>query len=366
MKDKFTIDFDYLTNQLSTERIYKLADVQDRIEKVAYDIVRFRDNKDTDQLWKIEDRADGPVIIALYNDDGSLLSESAESQEWDAIPDKTAMNIFYKGESIVALSETELGISKSEFPLVRKWLPKKLAASIQMQRNLFGLMPAASKKLVIKRFPELEKIAQMNSELTALRKPSNPSNILERFLFAQQIKRLVLPTSQDVEKLVKLLHNENVQDASSELIEAANIVKDLYKTPQDIQEFIYSLYRNPEDVEAVKKQDLLVEQQDTTSKLSQLKIPSPPFTTLQQFLFAQQVKQLFFTTSEAVQELVRILKDNVDLTYAPISNDMKQVIQVIRLVYADPDMLKNFIYMLYRSPSDLEDIKRQQRLADVL
>ena len=263
MKDKFTIDFDYLTNQLSTERIYKLADVQDRIEKVAYDIVRFRDNKDTDQLWKIEDRADGPVIIALYNDDGSLLSESAESQEWDAIPDKTAMNIFYKGESIVALSETELGISKSEFPLVRKWLPKKLAASIQMQRNLFGLMPAASKKLVIKRFPELEKIAQMNSELTALRKPSNPSNILERFLFAQQIK------------------------------------------------------------------------------------------------------QLFFTTSEAVQELVRILKDNVDLTYAPISNDMKQVIQVIRLVYADPDMLKNFIYMLYRSPSDLEDIKRQQRLADV-
>lgn len=281
MKDKFTIDFDYLTNQLSTERIYKLADVQDRIEKVAYDIVRFRDNKDTDQLWKIEDRADGPVIIALYGDDGALLSESSETSEWDAIPDKTAMNIFYKGESVVALSEKELGIPKEEFPLVKKWLPKKLASSIELQNNLFNLMTSSNKELVVKRFPELKKAAQLNTE---------------------QLTDSELPKTEPV----------------------------------------------------------------VSSLLTQLQIPTPPLTALKQFVFAQQVKKLFFPTPQAVEQLVQILRQsNIDLNILPILPEVKQAIQIIKNLYDEPEEIQNFIYALYRSPSDLEDVKRQQRLADM-
>jgi hypothetical protein len=166
MKDKFTIDFNSLANTLTSEKSYKLADVQNRIEKVAYDLVRFRDNEDTEQLWKIEERPDGPVIVALYGNDGSLMVESVKETDWEAIPDKTAMNIFYKGEPIVALSSDELGIPIEDFSLVKRWLPKKLSSDESLQKVLFNKMSIACRRLVANRFPELTKVAQILEVIT--------------------------------------------------------------------------------------------------------------------------------------------------------------------------------------------------------
>lgn len=160
MNDKFTVDLSSLEDVLSPKKAYRLSDVKDRIEKVAYDIVRFRDNKDTDQLWRIEERSDGPVIIALYNDDGSLISESKSETDWDAIPDKKAMNIYYKGEPIVSLSSKELGIPETEFDLVKRWLPNKLSSDKDLQKSLFSKLSSRNINLIVNRFPELTKVAQ--------------------------------------------------------------------------------------------------------------------------------------------------------------------------------------------------------------
>jgi hypothetical protein len=158
MKDKFTVDFDHLTQTLLPRRSYRLADVVDRIEKVAYDLVRFRDNADTDQLWKIEEGVDGPVIVALYGDEGELkTAESSLKQDWEAIPDKTSMHIFYKGEPIVSLSSDDLGIPVDEFGIARRWLPRKLETDHDFQKILLSKAASGGRELIAQRFPELEK-----------------------------------------------------------------------------------------------------------------------------------------------------------------------------------------------------------------
>jgi hypothetical protein len=161
MNDKFTVDFDHLTQTLLPQkRAYRLADVEDRIERVAYDLVRFRDNADTDQLWKIEQGTDGdPVIVALYGEDGSLkTSESSTKKDWDAIPDKKAVHIFYKGEALVSLSAQELGIPAEEFGLVRRWLPRKLETDSGLQKALLSKVASSGRALIAQRFPELSKV----------------------------------------------------------------------------------------------------------------------------------------------------------------------------------------------------------------
>lgn len=159
MKDKFTVNFDNLSQTLLPQRSYRLADVQDRIEKVAYDLVRFRENEDTDQLWKIQEGVDGPVIVALYGDDGGLSVESTEQNDWEALPDKSAMHIYYKGEPLVSLSSGDIGIPEEEFNIARRWLPKKLASDESLQKELFSKVAGRSRELICERFPELRKVA---------------------------------------------------------------------------------------------------------------------------------------------------------------------------------------------------------------
>jgi|SRR5690606_32676585 len=163
MKDKFTVNFDNLSQTLLPQRSYRLADVQNRIEKVAYDLVRFRDNEDTEQLWKIQDGSDGPVIVALYGEDGGLAVESNnEKNDWDALPDKSAMHIYYKGEPLVSLSSSDMGIPETEFNIARRWLPKKLANDESLQKEIFSKVAGRSRELICQRFPELRKVADFN------------------------------------------------------------------------------------------------------------------------------------------------------------------------------------------------------------
>jgi hypothetical protein len=165
MKDKFTINFDHLAERVVPQQTYRLRDVEHRIERVAYDLVRFRENEDTDQLWKIEDGSDGPVIVALYGDDGSLLkTESSTKKVWEVIPDKTAMHFYYKGEPLVSLSSEQLGIPESEFNIAGRWIPQKLASDERFQELLLNTVNRAGRVHIAQRFPELTKVAGVTEE----------------------------------------------------------------------------------------------------------------------------------------------------------------------------------------------------------
>ncbi len=165
MKDKFTVNFDHLAERVIPQRAHRLKDVENRIEKVAYDLVRFRENEDTDQLWKIEDSNDGPVIVALYGDDGSLLTaESNTKKDWEVIPDKTAMHFYYKGEPLVSLAADQLGIPEDEFNIAGRWMPKKLVSDERFQTLLLSTINRAGRVHIAQRFPELTKVACVTEE----------------------------------------------------------------------------------------------------------------------------------------------------------------------------------------------------------
>ena len=157
--DKFAVDFNSLVPKIDRPKEYRLADVQDKIEKVAFDVVRFRDADDTEQLWKIEQREDGPVIVALYDENTGTLSAESSNEGWQAIPDKKAacVHLYYKGEPIVKLAAKDLSIPADEVNIAARWIPEQLVKDSDFRSHVLRMAndPSLSKK-----FPELNKTAK--------------------------------------------------------------------------------------------------------------------------------------------------------------------------------------------------------------
>lgn len=157
--DKFLVDFTKLDTKVNGPKVFKLADVQDRIQKVAFDVVRFRDNADTDQLWKIEDSSDGPVIVAMYDselaDEVKVAEASASGSDWGAIADSaTSVNVFYKGEAVKRIVASDVGID--DVSLLCRWLPTKLASDKGFRSSLVSEMSKESRDFLLSKYPELK------------------------------------------------------------------------------------------------------------------------------------------------------------------------------------------------------------------
>jgi len=153
--DKYSVDFTNLDNKYNGTKSYKLADVQHLIVKVAFDVVRFRENEDTTQLWKIEDSVDGPVIVAMYDSvEETVLTAEASASEWEVIADgESGANVFYKGEAIKRIATTDVGLN--DIHLLCRWLPNKLASDASLRSSLIKDMAEESKNFLLVKYPEL-------------------------------------------------------------------------------------------------------------------------------------------------------------------------------------------------------------------
>ena len=149
---KFAIDYSRLETKL-TKKAYRLADVKDQLETVAFDIVRFKDGDKGAALWQIQNAEDGDYIVTLYEDD----SDKTSSAGWDVVLSKTAkvLNFFYKGESIAKVSTKLLGIPDSELDSVERYLPEKLATNKKLVSALLGQLGESAKITVLSKYPEL-------------------------------------------------------------------------------------------------------------------------------------------------------------------------------------------------------------------
>lgn len=151
--DKFAVDFTQLDKKINAPRVYKLSDVQDRIQKVAFDVVRFRDNDDTEQLWRIEESVDGPVIVAMYSSDEPKIAE-ASVREWSAIVDSNnTAHILYKGE---ALKKITASAEINDVYLLCSWLPAKLASDKEFRNSFINDISPDSRDLLLSKYPELK------------------------------------------------------------------------------------------------------------------------------------------------------------------------------------------------------------------
>jgi hypothetical protein len=154
---KFTVDFNKLENKL-LKRAYKLSDVQNRLETVAFDIVRFKDGDEASKLWQIQTADDGEYIVTLYDDGAAETTKTAAANtHWEVVFSKTAktFNFYYKGTPITKMAADKLHIPDSELPLVEKYLPKKLSENKDLVQALLNELDRSAKNIVLNKYPEL-------------------------------------------------------------------------------------------------------------------------------------------------------------------------------------------------------------------
>ena len=148
---KFEINYSGLENTI-IKKAYRLEDVKDRIERVAFDIVKFKDDDEGANLWKIQSADDGEYIVAVYNRE-----EEKIANDWSVKLSKIAntLQISYKGDPIVRIASSKLGIPPSELSRVEKYLPEKLAENKKLVRALLNELDKPAKNEVLNRYPEL-------------------------------------------------------------------------------------------------------------------------------------------------------------------------------------------------------------------
>ena len=149
---KFNLDYENLANTF-VKKAYRLADVKDQLEVVAFDIVRFRDDDKGANLWQVQSADDGDYIVALYEEDAI----EKEASNWGVFVSKTGgqLQISYKGDPIVSLSSSKLGIPNSELHQATKYLPEKLASNKKLVKALLSELSPAARQAVSQRYPEL-------------------------------------------------------------------------------------------------------------------------------------------------------------------------------------------------------------------
>lgn len=152
--NRYHLDYSGLADTVEKRR-YKLAEVKNRIEKVAWDIVRFRDGEPT-QLWQVQSADDGDYIVALYEEEIQKKEASAKTA-WSAVVGTVSndVHLFYKGDPVVRVAANRLGIDSAELDLVKRWLPNKLASNQKLVAEVLNMAEPSVRKVLIKKYPEL-------------------------------------------------------------------------------------------------------------------------------------------------------------------------------------------------------------------
>lgn len=149
---KHSIDYTKLENQVF-KKAYRLADVKHQLETVAFDIVRFKDGDKGAELWQVQSADDGDFIVALYQQE----EEEKTASPWSVAISKVSgdLQFSYRGDPLVRLASSKLGIPRSELEKVPEYLPTKLAENKKLVQALLQEMPEPAKKMALDRYPEL-------------------------------------------------------------------------------------------------------------------------------------------------------------------------------------------------------------------
>ena len=155
-------DYKVLNDKLSAKKAFKYEDVKDRLIKVAFDIVRFRDaDASIDGLWQIQNTDDGEVIVATYEEKPEL---QVTATNWAAQTDKAASTayIFYKGAFVKKFSSKDIlpGVSAEDGLNIKdlaEHLPNSLETNASL-RNAFinTLLTTDEREAFLSKYPELK------------------------------------------------------------------------------------------------------------------------------------------------------------------------------------------------------------------
>lgn len=153
--NKFAIDYTSLQHNLDQPKCFKLADVKDKLVKVAFDIVKFKDaDKSIDGLWQIRESPEGEYIVAMY-EEPELEVKASSNKNWKVIASGDSVNIFYKSSPIGKISLASIGIPADEGYLVENYLPEKLAENKSLVNGVLSGLSGQDRAELLSLYPEL-------------------------------------------------------------------------------------------------------------------------------------------------------------------------------------------------------------------
>lgn len=150
---KFSIDLDNVTNTV-LKKSFKLSEVKDKIQKIGFDIVRFKDGN-PEELWQIQSAEDGSeYVVALYNDEEKVVTASMKPH-WSAVVRNNELHIFYKKDFLCKIASSKLGFTNEDLSLAKRYLPNKLAENKNLVKALFKDLDEQTCKNILSKYPEL-------------------------------------------------------------------------------------------------------------------------------------------------------------------------------------------------------------------
>jgi hypothetical protein len=126
-------------------RAYKVSEVEDKIEKIAADIVKFKDDDNEAHLWEIQSSDDGDYIVALY--DTQEIEKKADYNPWKVVVDEKSkiIDVYYENDFVKRFASNELPIPESEFGFAKKYFAKSLATNKTLSSALIKSLPTGIK-----------------------------------------------------------------------------------------------------------------------------------------------------------------------------------------------------------------------------
>lgn len=152
-------DIAAMDKNVNAKKFYRLADVKDKIEKVAFDVVRFKDSDDFSNLWVVENHNGEDVIVAMYDDEPLESKSSTEKQaSWQALPDRTrsSVTVFYQGNPIRKIALKDMGYESDQAQLICRTLKQKLASDVSFRNKFMRDLPNQVRNDIFDRYPELK------------------------------------------------------------------------------------------------------------------------------------------------------------------------------------------------------------------
>lgn len=154
---KSEIDYKSINDKLIQKKAYKLSEVKDKLEIVAWDVCRFPSEDQGANLWQIQsaDDGSGDYIVSVYEE----TEEKKATGTWEVVLSKTAnvLDFYYKGDPIAKVATAKLGIPDSELASVERYLPAKLTENKSLVKALLSTLNTSTKQEVVSKYPELLK-----------------------------------------------------------------------------------------------------------------------------------------------------------------------------------------------------------------
>lgn len=158
MKNKSEIDFYLLSNKIDN-KIMKLSkkEVSEKFVSLGFDIVKFKDADKGAELWQIQSGEDGDYIVALYQAEDDIEKTAAKKTDWSVSINKVArdIQISYKGDPLVSVASSALGLPPEEVDKIPGYLPNRLAENKQLVQSLLNQLDKTTKNQVLNKYPEL-------------------------------------------------------------------------------------------------------------------------------------------------------------------------------------------------------------------